>query len=1012
MSLVRHRAPERVGAPAASGGLIKASGGTAGKRIPTATYRLQFQSQFTFAQANEAASYLSDLGISDCYCSPLFKAAPGSTHGYDVSRFDQLNPELGGAVEFQAFSNHLSELGLGLVLDIVPNHMGNAASNDWWRDVLQKGLDSPYARWFDIDWSPTDRAFEGKVLLPVLENRYATVLEAGKLKLAFEEGDFVLAYCDRNFPLSRHSYPMIVKELIKALEADLGATIVSKELNAWLKRFDEKDGGKAGESAVQELKRQLREWQGGLDTFRAGLATTLRVFNGQLGSPRSFDKLHVLIGRQHYQLTHWRTAHEEINYRRFFDVTELVSLRMESFEVFNAVHRFVFRLLKEGRVTGLRIDHPDGLWDPKQYFDRLQGSVDRQNGQPAGRNWAVNAIESQPRRNAKQESLAGSESDRPNNVYIVAEKILNGDEPLPKDWQVDGTTGYDFLNQVNGLFVNGRNEGKIDEVYREFSGCSLDFRSVVYSSKKLILQSSFQADLRRMTHRLRRVAALTRYGQDFTFDQCRRALEEVIASFPVYRTYLTGASSELTVSERDYIQRAVQAAKSRLQGAYEAPIDFLGGLLTLKFPNDLDETSRSTALEFVMRFQQLTGPVMAKGLEDTAYYRYNRLLSLNEVGGNSGVFGVTLDQFHEFNLRRAHDWPHSLLATGTHDTKRGEDARARITVLSELPDEWREALGRWRKLNAAKKRIVRGQTAPDANDEYFLYQTLIGAWLQDANSTEATANLRERIKAYMVKALREAKRHTSWMEPDKAYEEAMTDFIEELLNCNVPNPFLEDFIEFEKRVAFLGQFNSLSQVLLKLTTPGVPDFYQGTELWDFSLVDPDNRRPVDYELRRRLLAELQSKASGRAPPGAEFFGELLRDSATGAVKLYLIWRLLRFRGQHRELFESGSYLPLEVTGTHAAHACAFAREHGCEQVIAVVPRLVSSLGQDQASDHLPLGEETWRDTAIYIPDTKSSTAYRNVLTQEKLQFPSASCRRGLPLGNVLAMFPVALLERV
>ncbi|HWX19284.1 MAG TPA: malto-oligosyltrehalose synthase [Candidatus Binatia bacterium] len=887
------------------------------KRSPLATYRWQFNNQFTFRQALAAADYLSELGISDCYASPLFKAEPQSTHGYDICGFDQFNPNLGSAAEFEQMAARLERLGLGLLLDIVPNHMAADPSNPWWLDVLEKGPASRYATWFDIDWRPLDPTLHNRVLLPVLEARYDEVLEAGKLRLVFEQGRLWLAYYEKRFPLSPHSTESIL----------------------------------ASTKSPQEVSQ------------------TLTAFNGQLGCPRSFDKLRALLRQQHYRLAHWKLGPHEINYRRFFDITGLVSLRMESLEVFQSVHEFVFRLIETGKVTGLRIDHPDGLWDPKQYLERLR---------------------------QKEGTRAP--------FFIVVEKILTGEERLSPGWPVEGTTGYDFLSRTNGLFVNCVNRSAFDELYRALTGSRIDVHSLVCDSKKQILQTSFISELSALAHRLKRLATATRYGQDFSLSQLHSALTEVICAFPVYRTYVAEDTRELSPTEQDYILQAIDLARPHLAGKAENQLlDFIRDLLLLHPPKDLDETGRQEAREFVMRFQQFTAPVMAKGLEDTAFYNFNRLVSLNEVGGNPGTFGISLEDFHKYNLFQSEHWPHSLLATATHDTKRGEDARAHINVLSEMPEEWRDAVTRWQRLNADKKSLVDGRPAPHPNDEYLLYQMLVGTWSAASTAAEL-ARLAERIVAYMLKAVREAKARTSWLSPNAAYEEATKRFVDKLLTQTPPNSFLEDFKSFQRRVAFFGRFNSLSQVLLKLTAPGVPDFYQGTELWDFSLVDPDNRQPVDYEVRRRFLHDLKTRLH-ESPDMPLFLARLLQESATGQIKLYLIWQALELRRRCVELFKDGTYVPLLAVGTKQEHVCAFARILDKQAAIVIAPRLV--MGLTRGAELPPMGTKAWQDTALPLPKNGPSR-YRNTLTREI--FPVGSGVEKLLLATALAHFPVALLE--
>jgi (1->4)-alpha-D-glucan 1-alpha-D-glucosylmutase len=874
--------------------------------------------------------YLQELGVSDCYASPLFQAGPQSTHGYDICRFDQFNPNLGGSGAFQRFAARLQQLGLGLLLDMVPNHMGADLSNGWWLDVLEKGQASPYANWFDIDWQSPNPALRGKVLLPILDAPYARVLEAGQLKVVFENERFALAYHERQFPLT-------------------------------------------------------------LPKLHAALAQSIPAINGIPGNPESFDELHALVQQQHYRLAFWRIGAEEINYRRFFDIAELVSLRMELPEVFKATHRLVLQLIREGKIRGLRIDHPDGLWDPTTYFERLQ-----------------TACAETPER-AQQ------------SFYVVAEKILTGDETLSPDWPVAGTTGYDFLNRVNALFVNSANRDAMDRIYREFTGEQRDFKSILYSSKRHVLFTSFTSELNTLVGMLKTIAAGPRYGLDLTSAILRDALVEVLVRFPVYRCYIDEQMVEVAAVQREFIAAAILSTQKQATNVDSGALQFISSLLQLNVPRDLDQTGQKLARRFVMRFQQLTGPLMAKGLEDTAFYNFNRLISLNEVGGDPERFGIEPDQLHTYNVANAQHWPHTLLATATHDTKRGEDARARINVLAEIPQEWREAVFRWQWLNADKKSPFGQRGVPEANDEYLLYQTLVGAWSPDLDTAAQLQSFKERIAAYMLKATREAKTHTSWTYPDSTYEQATRHFVEQLLSISAPNPFLDDFKQFHTRIAFFGCFNSLAQLLIKMTAPGVPDFYQGTELWDLNLVDPDNRRPVDFQLRRDLLVDIKKRLASRPLDVSAALKGILQELDSGKIKLYLIWRTLAFRQEHRRLFDQGVYVPLSALGSKRGHAFAFARVLDSQIVISIVPRLV--VGLSRGIEQPPVGQELWQDTYItaaalndaqrpgsngVLAHFKPGKRYRNVLTGEIVEIGRA--QQGLRVADALASFPVALLE--
>lgn len=993
--LVRVRRPIRpcTNVPAVEAAPAQATSRALGKRIPLATYRLQFNGQFTFAQATDVADFLAELGVSDCYCSPLFKAAPQSAHGYDVCSYDQLNPDLGTASDFERFAARLRQLGLGLLLDTVPNHMGADSSNPWWHDVLENGPASSYASWFDIDWQSERPGLTNKVLLPVLEDHYSKVLEAGKLQVAFDQRGFVVSYFERWFPLCPPSYICLLQEMLRVCSTRTPNSAARRDLELLIKSLRQPQSSSGSSPGQPSTTYALIANRAHL---RECLAKALKQFNGASGKPHSFDSLHALLQKQHYRLAFWRIAPEEINYRRFFDVTQLVSLRVERPDVFHATHRLIFEMLRDGRITGLRIDHPDGLWDPKTYLQRMQ----------AGASLIRASLSKQISLASQKDTARANASPEPSAapLYIVVEKILTGDEPLPQYWPVDGTTGYDFLNRVNALFVSTANQSAFDQIYREFTGCETDFKTLVYKCKKKILESAFSGELRALAGRLKRIAAQTRYGQDFTLRQLETVLSAIIASFPVYRTYADETSTRLSEPETDYVLEASGLAGQRNPGINKAVLEFIRNLLLLETPEDCDERGNELCRELVLKFQQLTGPVMAKGLEDTAFYKYNRLVSLNDVGGDPSSFGISFKDFQAWlDSQRAH-WPNSLLATATHDTKRGEDLRARISVLSEMPKRWRQALQRWRKMNGRHKTAARGVMAPDANDEYLLYQTLLGAWPTETG-LDALASFRQRVTSYMLKALKEAKTHTSWTDPDPAYESAITIFIQKLLDESFSKQFLENFISFQRKVAFFGQFNSLSQLLIKITSPGVPDFYQGAELWDLNLVDPDNRGPVDFARRRQMLAELKSQWAGSRADQLALLNGLLRNWRSGQIKLHLTWRALKFRREHPQLFQKGDYLPLNATGPAGEHVCASARVFENQTCLSVVPRLVHTLvaGVERA----PLGKETWHNTQLILPAAKTGQQYRNVLTGERLTVNPPG--KALPLAEILRSFPVSLL---
>ncbi|MBI1993856.1 MAG: malto-oligosyltrehalose synthase [Deltaproteobacteria bacterium] len=965
-------------------------------KIPTATYRLQFHRAFTFSDAKAIVPYLHELGISDIYASPLLKTPPDSSSGYDVCDHSQLNPTLGSDEDFESFAAALRTHGLGLIVDIVPNHMGiGEACNAWWMDILENGPSSTYASYFDIDWLPVNPHLENKVLLPILEDQYGNVLEEGKLRLAYEDGVFFIYYHATKFPVAPRTYGSILARRLDSLAEALGKEHESvRELQSILTAIDhlpprtEADPEKLEERKREKeiIKRRIAALHQKSPEIRGAIESTLREFNGRAGDPQSFDLLDNLIQNQPYRPAFWRVAGEEINYRRFFDINDLAAIRMELPEVFQAAHKLIFRLLVEGKATGLRIDHPDGLWDPASYFLQLQQGHGLQS---LGAAW-------QPAdRDRKAAALRWP-------LYVVAEKILSKEEPLPDDWAVYGTTGYDFLNQVNSIFVRRASRRAFAKIYRDFIAAEVNFRDLANSTKKMVMLISLASEVNTLSHQLDRISERNRHYRDFTLNSLTFAIREVIACLSVYRTYINGETG--TVSERDekYVEAAVEETKRRNPRTARALFDFIRDTLLLRNLRHFREEERQHVIDFVMEFQQLTGPVMAKAVEDTAFYVYNRLISLNEVGGDPEQFGIALDAFHRYNAERLRHWPHSMLATSTHDTKRSEDVRARINALSEIPADFRSALERWSRLNAAKKSTVDGGRAPDRNDEYLFYQTLVGAWPFQPCADQEFADFRRRMAAYMGKAIKEAKVHTSWVNPNESYDQAVKNFVRDVLAPAAENAFLTDFAQFHSRIASLGMLNSLSQTLLKIASPGVPDFYQGTELWDFSLVDPDNRRPVDFKKRIDLLRELKRQ---EADDPIALVKDLLTHWQDGRVKLYLIYKALHFRRTQSLLFQEGHYIPLYASGKPREHLCAFARKKGKAWALAVVPRLTSAWIKTAS---LPVGRECWGDSRLYLP-RQAPTLWLNLLTREELEAASGKEAKELRLSDVFQTFPVALL---
>lgn len=982
--------------------------------LPLATYRLQFNATFTFAQAQELVPYLHALGISTCYASPYLKARAGSMHGYDIVDHQTLNPEIGSPADYATFVQTLQAHGMGQILDIVPNHMGIAGGeNAWWMDVLENGLSSVYAAFFDIDWQPLKPELHHKVLLPVLGDQYVTVLENQELQLTYEAGSFMLHYYAHRFPMAPRSTPVLLHACLPTLLEELGETHPqTQELQSiitalsYLPPRTETDPERLTERYREKevIKRRLATLYDTCPALQVAMAQTLHTFNGTRGVPHSFDRLDTLLDEQAYRLSSWRVAADEINYRRFFDINDLAALRMEDPVVFAATHELILRLLGEGHITGVRIDHPDGLLDPAGYLHRLQQAyVLRQcqrllAHQPASAEalltrWVATA--------AAQPQAPGA---RP--LYMVVEKILASHECLPVTWPVHGTTGYDFLNQLNGLFVDSANGQAFRDLYAAFIGERSTFQDVLYAAKKLILETAMASELHVLGAHLDRLSETHRRWRDLTRNSLIAALREVIACFPVYRTYISAEATARSTADRLVLDTAVAIARHRNPAMSAAVFDYVHDVLRLQSLHSHNAETHQAQRLFVQRFQQLTGPIMAKGLEDTALYRYTPLVSLNEVGGNPDQFGVAVADFHQRNQERQQHWPVSLLATATHDTKRGEDARARLNVLSEMPRLWRTRVQRWHRLNRRHRPLLDGQPVPDRQEEYLLYQTLLGAWPFTPPPPVELAVFRERLQTSMRKALREAKRHTSWLNPYTAYERAVETFIEALLDPTVSQRFLADFGAMQQTVADYGIWNSLAQTLLKLTAPGTPDIYQGSELWDLNLVDPDNRRPVDYALRRQHLAALQQRCQEAGPLALGH--ELLRARHDGRIKLYVIWQGLTYRRTQAQVFLHGAYVPLTAVGSKREHVCAFARLHSTAAVLVLVPRLIVRL-LPTAQD-APLGPAVWGDTMVVLPESLRGQCYRHLFSGETVDVVCHQGRPAVPLATALRTFPVAMLE--
>ncbi len=925
--------------------------------VPLSTYRLQFSAAFRFDDARAIIPYLAALGIGHIYASPYLKARPGSTHGYDVVDPNTLNPEVGTDAAHAAMIDAAQAAGIGHVLDFVPNHMGiGGAENPWWQDVLEWGEASPYAKFFDVDWQPLRAEMRGRVLVPFLGDYYGRVLERGELEPHFDSatGSFSIAYFDSRFPIATKSYGAFLSLAVREVA---GAAWPLRALAA------EFDG--ASRERASELKAELAAIARDASNA-AAIEAALATY--RVGSDAgAIERLDALLQRQNYRLAFWRVSADEINYRRFFDINDLAGLRVEDSSVLAETHRFVFSLIESGRIQGLRIDHVDGLYNPGGYCTLLQD---------------------------RAEALGHPQ-------YLVVEKILARFETLRSDWRIAGTTGYDFMNSVNGLFVDANNELAFDHIYRQYAGIAANFDQFAYRAKKDIMRATLASELEVLATMLDRIAEMDRRSNDYTFNVLRDALTEVVASFPVYRTYVT--HEDLEEDDDRFISWAVGSARKRSELGDDRVFEFIASVLRVATGAQSEKYERRAVLRFAMKFQQYTSPVMAKAVEDTAFYRYVRLASLNEVGGDPRRFGTNVADFHRQNAERAEFHPHAMLATATHDHKRGEDTRVRIDAISEIPGPWERALERWSRLNARRKGNADGAPAPTENDEYQLYQTLLGTWplewLERATieENESEAYI-ERIGTYVRKAMREAKFRTSWTNPNAAYEKATLSFVRSLLAPRRGNLFFTEMNAFVREIAPIAAISGLAQVTLKLTSPGVPDIYQGCEFWDFSLVDPDNRRPVDYAQRGAALETMRARVE--RGESAALAAELLACWQDGRVKAYVTWRLLHLRRERPRAFLGGAYVPLETTGTHAERLVAYARD----EVVVVAPRLVRGV----IAHARPVPRVAFDSENVRLPAT-AARRYVDRFTAAEVVVQSDDDGAYLRATDVLTPFPVAVL---
>ena len=955
-------------------------------RVPGSTYRLQMHEKFTFADAAAILPYLRQLGITDAYLSPIFEARPHSMHGYDVARHDCLNPELGGQEGFAALTEQLREREMGLLLDIVPNHMGVGNKSVWWQDVLENGRASEFSGYFDIDWEPLKADMQNRLLLPILGGQYGEVLEAKQMQVKFEDGRALVAYFDHLQPIAPRTLPMIFPP---ECDAEFGVAPEFRALLDELAALPQHETTEPHE--VEERRARLKELKPRLEAalsdpaLRAALDKAAEAINGIESDPRSFDRLHALLEAQPYRLAYWRTSSEQINYRRFFDVNDLVGLRMENPEVFARTHTLIRRMLADGDVTGLRIDHCDGMFNPRVYLQRLQQLC------VAARCFGPREDQASP--SGIEQAVIGATRERDWEesklpLYCVVEKILEPGETLPRVWAVQGTSGYDFVHFANQFFIQPKNKARFDAIYANFIGGPVNPSQIVYESKRSVMLSALSSETHVLGNLLSKLASKDRRARDFTDNLLETAIRETIASFPIYRTYIDerGRYSE---DDKRTIRTAIRLAKRRNAGVDASAFDYLQRVLLLEGRGEGDEERDEAQLYFALKFQQLTGPVMAKGVEDTSFYVYFRFVSSNEVGSAMDAFGLKPETLHKANAERLQHTPHAMLTTSTHDTKRSEDVRNRLNVLSEMPDAWEQQVRRWVEANARHKTTLEdGTVAPDANEEYLIYQTIVGAWPW---LPVDQANFAGRVKEYMAKALSEGKVNVSWINPRAEYTEAVQCFVDRLLTspqgASGPTEFVEELEQMLAPVRIHGAVNSLAQLVLKASSPGVPDFYQGTDMWDLSLVDPDNRRPVDYGHRVEVLKALAGK------PDVETMREVLGTLEDGRVKLLTMTRTLAVRSARRRVFDDGAYTPVEVS--EPEHVFAFLRG---ENVLVVIPRFTYTL--TGGKPEIPLGQ-AWAGLTVEVPEGEWTDAFTGTALQGGR----------LDLAEVFAAFPVAILTR-
>lgn len=928
-------------------------------RIPTATYRIQFQPEFTFQKCEKILKYLSALGISDIYASPILRPRKGSTHGYDVVNPDEINEELGGESAFLNLTSEADALGIKWLQDIVPNHMAFSTENEMLREVLEYGENSEYFNFFDIDWNHPAESLKGRLLTPMLGKPYAECLESGEIQLSYADGDLEIVYYSLKLPVKLDSYIKVFSHDLSRIERQLGSDNPAfiKFLGSLrlVENISARHNSEKKITQITHAKKMLWEIYRTEKSIADFIESNIAFFNGESEDKKGLDLLDEVLSEQYYRLSFWKVAAEELNYRRFFNINELICLRVENEYVFKRTHSKIFSLFEKGKIAGLRIDHIDGLYDPTAYLLNLRKHLPQ--------------------------------------AYIVVEKILESDEKLPKSWPIQGETGYRFLNLVNGLFCMKQSSESFSRLYNTFTRMNFDFEELVTDKKRLIIGKHMAGNIDNLATFITNIAGRNRYGRDITLYGLRRALVEVMAYFPTYRTYVDRHS--FNESDRQNIRKAIKLARKKSPG-HTHELNYIEKFLLMDLGNTSDPGERNSYIDLMMMFQQFTGPLMAKGFEDTVLYIFNKLVSLNEVGGNPKKFGTKKREFHDFNSERRECFPHALNATSTHDTKRGEDVRARINVLSEIPGRWQKRLKFWAQINAPKKKHFKHIEMPDRNDEYLIYQTLIGCFPFGDFDYNIFC---KRMQDYIVKAIREAKVHTGWIKPDIRYEQACVTFVEKLLEPSPENEFLKDFTEFQKITAFFGMLNGLAQTLIKITAPGIPDFYQGSELWELSLVDPDNRRPVDFGIRADMLAEIMNRIE---TDFEALLKDLIANPQDGRIKLFTIHRALKARNALSGLFREGSYIPIVCEGSEAAkkRVLSFAREFEGNWAITVIPRFFA--GRLHPGSY-PTGESVWNEAELLIPECKVSVWIDAITGNELAHSPA------LHLKEILNDFPVALL---